>query len=541
MVDTPNYATVSATGAAGLRVGTTSRGANAASPAGSFLSLLLQGQSASPDDAPADVPLSLTAGSGADPQTITTKTFSSALSLASAVSEAISKRKKTSTETGADPLVLVTPALDSSKAAHWFLSLTGVQASTTVSTSSLSSDLCAQHAGSSTGSSGDALTTAGSTQEGKAEAVSGLPADVILACDSAVNLAADGVTQGTADAVPCAELSLTSLAAPSDATRVTAVLSSATCTPAPKVASAAARNVPETDPQLQRVADSPASPKIDMKSFTPESESSFDPPSNGQKETLVVSKKKAESDSTQSGDVASPSNRGSADSGLVPRELTTTSAPLSTESDEPSNKAEASPAMSTVYGPTNAETAKPAGAAVGTIELQVKSADDSSVGLRFVERQGRVEVQLKSGDQQTAQALTESLSGLKTSLNESGWDVQTRVPSAGRATEVTALDQRIHSATEQPSSLQVIRTGDASSSQMNQQGRSDSSANQDRSGPERDDSSGRNGQQGRQNNASADSERQGRRSTQDSEAWLESMESNLTRSSTGRVTNGVTK
>ena len=541
VVDTPNCATESTTGGAGLRVGLTSRAATAASPAGSFLSLLLQGQSASTDDASSDVPFSLPTGSGTEPQTTATKTFSSTLSIKPAASETASKRKKTSTETGADPLVLVAPALDLSKAAHWFLSFTSGQSTISSPTSSPSPDLDAQYEAPSAASSGEAIASTGSIQEGKADAVSETSVDVTFARESGLDATAASVTQGAADTPPVAELFLKSSSVPAAATQMAVGRSLVSSNVSAQAASTPARTVSAGDLLPQTAAGSPNLPEIEGKDPKQGSESSFDQSSSGQKEPLAVPKKRSESGSTPGGDSANTAKPQRVDSGIVQREMTPSPAPLSVESESPSNTTAASPATSSARDLLNADAAKPAGSSVGAIELQVRSADDSSVGLRFVERQGRVEVQLKSGSQQTAQALTENLSGLKTSLNEAGWDVQTRVPSPGRNVGFEALDQHVPSSAGQPAATQVLRAGEASGSQMNQQSRSDSSADQDQSRTGRDDSSGRNGQQGRDHSASADSDRHGRRSARESEAWLESIENDWTGSSTGRATTGVRK
>ena len=62
------------------------------------------------------------------------------------------------------------------------------------------------------------------------------------------------------------------------------------------------------------------------------------------------------------------------------------------------------------------------------------------MGLRFVEKQGRVEVQLKSGDASTAKTLSDNLAGLRTTLNEGGWDM-----------EGGALDRPLRHGPEHPS------------------------------------------------------------------------------------------
>lgn len=522
-------------------MGSASRGTGAASPAGSFLSLLLQDQPALPEGVSFDKPLSRDPSSSGDPQDIAMKAISALLRPTSAAPEATSKRKKTSTDTDAGPLVLAMPATDSSKAAQWFFSLTSGQASAACLPPSSSSDLNAQYVVPSAGTSGEVPPAAGSAQEDKAQAIPELPAVAMPGRDSSTNGAISGVTQEAVNAAPFAELSLTPAANPNAATRVTEARVSAFSTLSLETSPAPARTVPEVDPQLQHEADSPATPEIDMKNPAQGSGAALDLFSNGQNGTLVLPKKKADGGSAQAGDDAIPSNRRGNDWGIAQRAATPASAPLATESQKTSSTAEPPPATSTVPEPPNTEGAKPAGSSVDAIELQVKSADDSSVGLRFVERQGHVEIQLKSGDPQTAQALSENLAGLKTSLSETGWDVQTRLSSVGQTAQGAALDQHIHAAVDPSGSSQSPRTGEVTAGQMNQQSGSDSTAGQDHSRPARDDSSGRNGQQGQPDGASADSERQGRRSTRDSEAWLESIESNLTRSSAGRLTTGVTE
>lgn len=541
VADTPNYATVSPTGGPGFRLGPASRGTGAASPAGSFLSLLLQDQPALLEGAASDKLLGQNTSLGGDPPTIPTTTFSSLLHPTSAAPEASSKRKKTSKDADASPLVPAPPAPDSFKTAHWFLSLTSGQASDACPPPSASSDLDALYAVPSAGSRGEVPAAAESAQEGKAQAVPELPAEAIPGGDSSTKGAISGVTQGAINAAPLAELALTPAATSNAAIRVPAARASALSTLSMETAVAPARTVPEIDPQPQHGVDRPATPEIDMKSPAQGSGAALDLFSNGQNGTLVVPKKKADGGSTQAGDDAIPSNRRGNDWETAQRAMTPAAAPLATESQKTSSTAEPPPTTSTVPEPPDTEGAKPAGSSVDAIELQVKSANDSSVGLRFVERQGHIEIQLKSGDPQTARTLSENLAGLKTSLSETGWDVQTLLPSVGQTAQGATLDQRIHAAADPSSSTPAPRTGEVSTAQMNQQSGSDSSARQDQSRPEREAPSGRNGQQGRNDSTSADSERQGRRSARDSEAWLESIESNLTRSSSGRVTTGVTE
>lgn len=523
MADTPNYAAGSTTGVAGSRAGTASRRFIAASPSSTFLSLLSQGQPDSSESASSGATLNNTANSNL--QTTAKNIVSQTFRLTSAGPETVSKRKKTSTETGTGAVALVTPPPDLSKAARWLLSLTSGQAPATDPSSSLSnSDLSAESSGTS---SGEAAGATGSTQEDAAPAVPVLPFTAMPSRESETTVASGGVAQGTVDAVPFAELSLTPAATPTAANRTSTRQPDASSALPPPSFSARGPANSEVGAQTQSAGDSPATPGISSNGHTQGSQSSLDLSSNGSNDAPGQPKKKPESGSGPSEDFAMSTDRSV--SGQA--EVTSPTAPLTTEPQKASASPESPLATSAVPEPTNTGPAKAAGSSVGTIELQLRSGDDSSVGLRFVERQGHVEIQLKSGDQQTTQSLSDNLAGLKTSLNETGWDVQARVPPAGQTAQSAALDQHIRAATDQSgSSAQLPRTGEVIASQMNQQSGSDSSAGQDHSRPGRDDSSGRNGQQGRNDSANADSERQGRRSARESEAWLESMERNLTRS-----------
>jgi hypothetical protein len=447
---------------------------------------------------------------------------------------ATSSHKNASSEAGNGASALVTPSPDLTKAARWFLSLSSGQASVTGTSPVANSGVGRQ---SPETASGEVVAATGSTQEGKVRAIPEPLFDATTNRENSANSAADGVTQGTVDAAPFAELSLTPAATETAANRVTTARSSAFSAQSPAAPATVPRTVSEVGSQPRNAVDSPAASEIRPKNFTQGSESSLDLSSNGPKEALAVPKKKTESGSAQSGDFALPSDRGGNDQ----REVTSPTASLAPESQKASNTPDPPAATSIIPEPTTAEATKPAGSSVGTIEMQIKSANDSSVGLRFVERQGSVEIQLKSGDPQTAQALSENLAGLKTSLNETGWDVQTRFSSAGQANQNSALDQHMRAAADQSGLSQLSRADEVGTVQTNRQSGSDSSAGQDHSRSDRDDSSGRNGQQRRNDSAGADSQRQGKRSAGGSEAWLESMESDLTRSSAGQVTTGVTK
>lgn len=521
VADTPNYATGLTSGAGGSRVGTAPRGAIAASPMGSFLSLLLQGQPSSPESASAGGSLNSIAGS--DPQSISPKAFSLLFRGTSDGPDTAWKRKKASTETGTGTPVLVTPTPDLSRPAHWFFPLTGGQATATCLAPSSNPDIDAQP---SATSSEEVAAAAHSTREDKSQPVPELLLEVMPSRESETKNAAGGAAQGTVDAAPFAELSLTPATTPAAATRVTTAQPRVSSTPSPATTFTSPPDVFEVGRPSGNAVRGPSTPEIRVENLSQGSESSLNLSSSGPKGAPPEPKKKSDNGSAQSGDSSMPSGRGGND----PKAVTVPTAPPSRDSQKTNIAPEPARETTTIAEPATTVAEKPAGSSVGTIELQIRSADDSSVGLRFVERQGHVEIQMKSGDRQTAQALSANLAGLTTSLNETGWDVQTHLFPAGQTPPKAALDQHMRASADQSGPAQLPRAAVLTTNQTNPQSDSDSSAGQDRSSTGRDDSSGRNGQHGQNASASADSERQGRRSARDSEAWLESMERNLTQS-----------
>lgn len=380
---------------------------------------------------------------------------------------------------------------------------------------------------------------------------------------SAADNAISGEVQGTVDLAPFAELSLARTVAPASPIQV---LDPKHDAPPPSSSSSSSPGGLQADAgagsKSQPAAGEATVPEIRVSSIGHESGSSLDQPASQQKVDVTASKKKVEAGSVRSEDAAVPPDRGMNAQSEAASSIATRPAGAQRSRMPDESPAPASP----VLEPVATEPAKPFGSSVGSIELTVKISGEEQVGLRFAEKQGRVEIQLKSSDAQTAKALSDNLAGLKTSLNEGGWDVESRVqdrpagldqgsqtgvsseksPSTQAQFESSGLAAR---APLTSSSTPVDHLGSPppprpeqiSSGQMSRQSGSDPSAGQDHSRPDRDGSSGRDGQPARDDSARGDSERQGRRSGRDSEVWLESMESNLTGRKYSRFTSGVIK
>ena len=445
----------------------------------------------------------------------------------------LSRRKKASDDPGASTPACVAPNVEMSVAARWLLSFTGGNASAASSAASLGSGLDPELPA---GSSGQETAAASLAQEGNASSDSapllGLTANLVGSLDNAIR----GATLETVDAAPVAELRLTPSAIPAATNRVAAAASTASLT-LPSAASSSTRLQGDSAVGLQSpgVTETNAVPETRVGDFDHGGESSFDQSATSQQAVFAVSnKKKAETSNAQSNEPAAISDPGVGDQRAATSPIATPPA----ESQSTRTGAEAPVAASSVLEPASTEPAKPPTASVGTIELQVRGADEQQVGLRFVERQGQVEIQLKSGDVQTAQALSDNLADLKTSLNADGWNVESRIQGRPSSTDQSS---QIAMSPDHLGSPQTPRAEQISMGQMNGQSGSDSSAGKEHSRPDQDGASGNNEQQARNESAGSNSERHGRRSARDSEAWLESIESNLTRSPSSRVTTGVTK
>lgn len=526
------YATGTASEATGSRPVAVSRGVAPANPSGTFLSLLFQDQL----DSNGNASSVSTGGAGSSciGAGVTQETKKPLALLASPIStetQTVSKRKKATGESDATP-ALVTQSIDLSAAARWLLSLTGGNASTVASAASLGSGVDAE---SRTRSSGQMAAAASPAREDNKVSDTGslltTPEGPTGRADNAIK----GATLGALDVAPIAELHLTPSAIPSATSRVAAAesthpltLSSATSTSKTLQAVSAVGSQSIGETERDAVSEARAG------DLDHGGESSPDRSATSQQAVFAVSKKKAEADSAQRDEPAAISNPG----GSNQRASTWPTATPPAESQNKRAAADAPAAAPTVLEPASTELSKPAASSVGRIELQVKGSDEQQVGLRFVERQGRVEIQLKSGDLHTAQALSDNLAGLKTSLNENGWTVESRIQD--RLFSASQEPQAV-SAADQPGSPQTLRAEQSSMGQMNQRSGSDSSVGKGHSGPDQDGSSSGNGHHAQKESAGSNSEQQGRRSASNSEAWLESIESNLTRFPSSRITTGVTQ
>ncbi len=539
-----------------------------ASPEGTFLSLLFQKQSAAPEgpsNAISNPAESFGKAPAAGVEAIPKNPFLSVLRTASVEPETAPKRKKAPSETDTGALAFAAQSPAMSKPAPWMLSLTCSEAQAPGSPPSSSSVPAAQPL-TALSRQLDAATTL--PVECTPKAANGLLIEATTSRDAKANAAASGATPGTAtpgtmDAAPFAELSLTPSAAPTVASRSMTPKSDPSLTPDQAPSSTRLPESAEARPRAAVAIESPGGPAVLRYDLGQRNESSLDSSPERQTSAPAATKKKAEVGGSPSETFKILPDPQVSDQTVAP----STTVPGAPESQRAGYPSEPPTTASSVPEPTAEAPPKPAGSSVGTVELRIESPDRSSIGLRFVERQGRVEIQMNSGDQRTARALSENLDGLKSSLIETGWDVesrtQTRITPVGSASETVATENRgsAPSAEYQSSNLSSTRFSfdlpltapDRSSSspphpleqvsnaQISRQSGSDSSASQDQSRPDRNDQSGRNGHHGRNDNASADSGGQGRQSARASEAWLESMEGGLTHSSAVGVTTGVTK
>lgn len=530
------YATGTASEATGSRPNALFRAGGAAQSGDTFLNLLFQDQMDSSEGATSAAyggAGSSSSGAGATQESSAKTPFLLLTSPISTETKTLSRRKKAFDDAGAATPACVAPNAEMSAAARWLLSLTGGNTSAASSAATFGSGADAELR---TGSSGQEPAAASLAQERNASSDSapllGQPANLMGSLDNAIR----GATLETVGAAPVAELRLTPSAIPAATNRVAAVASTASLT-LPPAASSSTRLQRDSAVGLQSpgVTETNAVPATPVGDLDHGGESSFDQSATSQQMAFAASnKRKAETGNAQTDEPAATSDP------AVGGQRAATS-PVSTppaETQGTGRGAEAPAAASSVLEPASTEPAKPSTSSVGTIELQVRGADEQQVGLRFVERQGHVEIQLKSGDVQTARALSDNLAELKTSLNENGWNVESRNLDRPSSTDQSS---QIAMSADHLGSPQTPRAEQISMGQMNGQSGSDSSAGKEHSRPDQDGPSGKNEQQARNESAGSDSERHGRRSARDSEAWLESIESNLTRSPSGRVTTGVTK
>lgn len=545
-------------------MGTPVRRSGVASSESTFLRLLSQEQPVEPEGLSCAVPSfseSAGDGSGAGMGVIAPKSFPSLLRMTSDEPGSTPKRRKASAEADTGALAPAPQSPDISKAAHWRLSLTSGE---TPVARPLPPSIPERAAQPSNDLSERFVEATSLPLQDNALAAPELSLELLMPNrDGEPKVAAGAVSPETIDPPLFAELSLTRSADPTVASQIGTPKSDSPLVPTPASSCARRSEGAEISSQPTTSTERPDTHVFPLRDHGPGSGgSSPDSSSDRQQAATAGPKKNEETGGAQRENFIDPSFPGVIDQRVVPSNV----AP---GVEEPRGAA-ISPDLPTVApttsDPVTSAAPKPGGSAVGAIELQINSPDQRSVGLRIVERQGRVEIQMKSADQQTARALSENLGALKTSLNETGWDVesrvQTRIAPIGQVAQTAATADRgsVPSAGYQSTNLSARFSFDSSftpadrsnsvplhpmeqvsSAQMSRQSGSDSSASQDHSRPDQSDPSGRNGQQGRNDNASADSGGQGRRSARDSEAWLESMESNLTQSSSVRFTTGVTQ
>jgi hypothetical protein len=565
------YPAGAAAGTSGSRAGGPQHGERASHSGDTFHNLLFQDQ-ADPNENPASASSRGTepngSGAGTSPETAVKRSFSARSCALSSETQTSPRRKELAGESNAAAPASVAQPLDLSTAARWLLSLTAGNASATSTTTSSLPDPDGQ---SPAGFSAQLSAAAVPTQEERTSPGHAVLLDSMANPLEGAGNAISGATPGSLDAAPFAELSLTPVASSATPTLATSPKLNSPLTTSPVDSLSISRH-PTSDlgSQSQGVTAREAVPEIGSSVLDHGGESSLNQSAGRQQEVPATSKKKAEAGGAQFADANALADRGGAERGE-------TASPVATPSSESlkSRNSTAPPTpASPVQEPTPPAPVKPFGSSVGTIELQVRGANEQQVGLRFVERQGHVEIQLKSGDAQAAQTLSDSLAGLKTSLNENGWDVESRIqtrlsvvnqgPQAESSADrrffplaqfessslaahgsldpaSTTGDQQIRGGADQPGAPRSPRPESVSTAQLNHQGGSDSPSGQDQSRPDRDGSSGRNGQHARNDSAGGDAERQGRRPARDSEAWLESIESNLTRASSRGATTGATK
>ena len=263
---------------------------------------------------------------------------------------------------------------------------------------------------------------------------------------------------------------------------------------------------------------------------------------------------------------------GIANTGTAQTTMTSTVFAKQDEAQEASRPLALDSSADGVQESTLAGQPSPSSAAISSIEVQVQLQSDSQIGLRFVDRQGHIEVQMKSADPQAAQTLIEGLDGLKSSLAREGWSVESQIPArlnlaAGTTPESNAFvgtstpngqssaaslvkpawvdgtpsfeESHVHGLQEHTDSAQNIRSEPSTSAPLSHRIDWDSSTSQDRSSPEHGGTSGRKEQQHSADHGSRDSEKQGRRPTHNTETWMDSIESLFSQPTPARSSTGA--
>ncbi len=209
---------------------------------------------------------------------------------------------------------------------------------------------------------------------------------------------------------------------------------------------------------------------------------------------------------------------------------------------------------------------------ISSIEVQLQSQGEGQIGVRFVQRQGQVEVQLKSASQETTQLVLDGVDTLRSSLTRAGWTVESTIPVhltlAGAGTmEPWALDPSSTAARQQDSALapllpktsepplpgnffarslvehmdtnQCARIETSVSDQRTHERSSESTMSQDRSNQDRGGASEKHEQQHSPQDGNRDSAKKNRQTAPKTETWIDSIQSQLSQSATMRFSSGA--
>jgi len=209
---------------------------------------------------------------------------------------------------------------------------------------------------------------------------------------------------------------------------------------------------------------------------------------------------------------------------------------------------------------------------ISSIEVQLQSQGEGQVGLRFVQRQGQVEVQLKSASQQTTQLVLDGVDTLTSSLTRAGWIVESTIPAhltlAGAGTmgpwafDTSSTSPRqqgsafvpllaktsespltgdflAHSLEEHMDTNQYARIEPSVSGQRTHGGSSESMMSQDRSHQDRGGASEKHEQQHSSQDGNRDSARKHRQTAPRTETWIDFIKSQLSQSPTMRFSSGA--
>jgi hypothetical protein len=382
----------------------------------------------------------------------------------------------------------------------------------------------------------------------------------------------DPNTGGAGDADSFAELVLSAKSASDNPPRVSpvGVAEPARATPSTAASQTAAISSPQASPSVDRQPGaSPAFAPINdaEPSFRFTSASGSDDherqPAPGNESSQFSGPRKKEASTGDAQHVAFKASAASPATLAPPAQTSQPGAPAAASGAEA--KAPQLHSEPAAHVSTPQEVQKPAGSPVSSIELQVKSASSAPLAMRFVARQGQVEIQLKSGDQQTVRTLSENLNGLKAALGESGWDVTSRArtdypqgalpaqsePFAGSNPAKSALplpqdstqrtaDGFSSAVVDRQPPAQAERVGHVPEVQSGQPGGAGGNENRRDTDSGGGSSSGRHHQQdAKQGESGANGHGQGRQPARDAEAWLDSIERKLTSSDGVRTYTGV--